>query len=261
MASELITDDFNRADQELDTSVSAEGWAWERVNGGANFMRIDSDAGVDGTPGVRSSSGSSNRRLYRAGESIAGEAMGAQVDIPNDINSEGAFLALRVQDGDNYIWGGVAHATGAATIRFRLAGVETVVATDTVIVPAKPYTMTFYIVGGACSLRLGQTEVLTGTITDAEVLLFDNFVGIYADLTGSVSNVLYDNFNGGFPWLLGFGASPSTADASDPNVQRSILDEQRRANLMGGRASTILTSALGLADTVPTARVHLLGRC
>jgi hypothetical protein len=73
--------------------------------------------------------------------------------------------------------------------------------------------------------------------------------------------IFYDNYQGGAPWLLGLASPPSEINDSDPAVQRRLLDEQRRASLLGGRQNTILTSPLGLTDAVPIAKIHPIGRC
>lgn len=261
MAGELITDDFNRGDQSLTGSVSAEGWSWEKVNADPSSMKIGSANGVDGTPGVRNGAGISTM-VYRAGIDIPSALlMGAQVDVSDQLNSKGVQLAVSVTNSSNYIYASFSHADGALSInRVGLGGSATLGST-TIAVPARPYTATLIQNGGNLSFYIGSVLKLSAAGTDIEMLLADQRVGLV--YTGvQFVNMRVDNFRGGLPWLLGVGfPAPSTADESDPNVQRSILDEQRRANLMGGRASTILTSALGLADTVPTARVHLLGRC
>jgi hypothetical protein len=74
-------------------------------------------------------------------------------------------------------------------------------------------------------------------------------------------SIFYDDYNGGAPWLLGLAPAPSEQNESDPAVQRRLLDEQRRASLLGGRQNTILTSPLGLTDAVPIAKIHIIGRC
>lgn len=258
----LVTDDFNRGDQTLTDSVSAEGWAWEKVAGGASSsMRIDSSAGVDGTPGVQNGAGL-NTMVYRAGINISSAGlMGAQVDVANHINSNGVQLGVSMTDASNYFFCSFSHSGAVSITQVGLGAVgSNVIGSDTIAVPARPYTATFIQDGAQFTFYIDGVSKLTASSADLELVLADQRVGLV--FTGvQFPNMRVDNFRGGLPWLLGIGTAPSTADESDPNVQRSILDEQRRANLMGGRASTILTSALGLADTVPTARVHLLGRC
>jgi hypothetical protein len=262
MALDLMSDDFNRSDQDLNGSVATgpnSGWAWQKVGGSLNVMLIDSNDGVEGTPGVRNASGS-GARLYRAGELVSSPAMGAQVEVVNNVNSKGAILAVRLHDENNYIWAGINHDTGAVVIRQVLGGVGTTLASDTISPPTTPYIATFTIIGGSCQLFVGSSEVLNGGTTDAEILLLNEYVG-FGFFPGTVDNVRYDNFNGGLPWLLGVVAAPSEQNESDAAVQRRLLDEQRRASLLGGRQNTILTSPLGLDDDVPIAKIHPIGRC
>lgn len=263
MAGELITDDFNRGDQTLTGSVSAEGWAWARVKGGASSnLRIDSSAGVDGTPGVQNGAGI-NEMVYRADINIPSAAlMGAQVDVSDHLNSRGVQLAVSVTDASNFFFCSFSHHDGAVSITQVGLGVvgRTVIGSGTIAVPALPYTATFIQNGGGFTFYIDGVSKFTASAADIEILLADQRVGLV--YTGvEFVNMRVDNFRGGFPWLLGIGSAPSTTSDYNGPLQRSINDRTRLDSLLGGRQNTVLTSPMGLGDTVPTAKVHLIGRC
>lgn len=281
MASDLISDDFNRPDQELNGSVSAEGWAWEKVTGGANFIRIDSDEGKDGTPGVRAGSGISFR-AYRPNEPITPyfgmPLIGCQVDVCDRLNSSGFYLLIMFVDQSNWCSADFNHSTGFLRIQKKAGGAFTILGSDTVAVPDLPYTAAFYFDGEKVHVLFDSVQVLEA---EADTVVSDikqgvdptsgwhelggfsagSYAGIGQPLTSS-GGMAYDNFQAGLPWLMGFMSNPTSAlDASNPLVRRHTLDEQRRSALLGGRQNTILTSSLGLTDAVPVARIHLLGKC
>lgn len=273
-----IADNFNRAGSLLQGSTSAGddtgaggGWDWTKVG-----TSLINDLVISGNQ-VAVGSGASNR-LYYANTLIGTEQMGAEVEVKADNpNSRGAILALHVQDGNNYIWGGYNNQTGAVQIESIIGGVGEALGVKTLSVgarPVAPYTVAFTFgaglvdptLAGNLTLWINGVEVLTTSVTNPDVLLFPNHVGIaYFPFYFSNNEIQNDNFFGGSPWFLpslsGTLLPPSTADDSNPLVQRVILDEQRRANLLGGRQNTELTSPQGLTDAVPVARVHLVGRC
>jgi hypothetical protein len=266
MALELMSDDFNRGDQELNGSIATGpngGWQWQKVTSGSSFLRVDDGAGIGGTPGVLPGSGTGNR-IYRPNEQIAGTIGGVQIDVREGLNSSGAILALRLHNAANYLWGAIRKSDGNVTLRQVGGGAPTPVtfAEDTIAYPSGDFTFSMIMIGGGLTLYVGSTPVLVGGVADPEILLLDNFAGI-GHFPGYFSNgsIACDNFNAGLPFLLGFGSAESEANESDPAVQRRLLDEQRRASLLGGRQNTILTSSLGLTDAVPIAKIHPIGRC
>ena len=246
----LISDDFNRANADLSSSPSAEGWAWSNV--GFNSIDIASQ--------TASTSGAIGWRRYRADAIIADPSMAAEIDVL--AGSQHSSLLLKVIDGNNFVYCLVLHETGEILIRGRIAGSNQTLASTTIAPFAPPYKLGFYQVAASTAVYIDDVQVLVGGMVADPVILLGHHAGISIDRSGS-GPAEYDNFNAGSAFELGgqIGASAPVTDDSNPDVLRRILDEQRRANLLGGRMSTILTSALGLSDTVPTARVHLLGRC
>lgn len=245
----LISDDFNRANSNLADSPSAQGWAWSNV--GFNTIDIFSQR-VDTSSAI-------GWRRYRADAIIADVNMAAEIDVL--AGSSHSLLLLKVIDGNNFVYCLVNHTTGFIAIRGRVGGLNQNLASTTIAAFAPPYKLGFYQVAASTAVYIDDVQVLLGGMVADPVILLGHHAGISGD--GSIGTVIYDNFNAGSAFELGgqIGASAPVTDDSNPDVLRRILDEQRRANLLGGRMSTILTSALGLSDTVPTARVHLLGRC
>lgn len=256
----VYSDDFNRANSNLEGTTSSDGeFEWEKISLGSHYLKVFNNQVWPGS--------GTGPRYYRSNKvSAGGNAHGAQVDIPDQTNTDGVGLLLQVANEQNLTYAYWDFSSGDYAIKRRISGTfETLVSGTGLTAPTKPFTFTFYFMAGnyvALEDGVEKFSATSASIENTGATTAYSGLAFFSDFGGGSNNIRYDNFNYGPPWELGIGVSPPDA-ASDynPLVAQRDADRSRLDSLLGGRQSTILTSALGLDDAVPTAKIHLIGRC
>lgn len=257
----LYQDDFNRPNGSLVGSTSSgiggENGGWEWVAG------ISVGLGNFTTDGSRVVHGpfSNNRRAgppvlldYELSDKISGQ----QVTVPNVAGAGIARFYTHRVDDNNYIHAGYDGAN--VYIRVVTAGVGVTAASQALAQPALPFDVAVW------SLAIGQISVAVDGVTILDTInatadpVFATS-GTFGIMAIGSEVIYYDDYNGGAPWLIGLSSFPNDTTDYNSLVAQRLADRQRLDSLLGGRQSTVLTSALGLNDAVPTARIHLIGRC
>ena len=233
-------------------------WTWWRRN--------NSIAGRYKSTGVLCQSGShSGQRLYVPTEEIAGEVLGVGLTVPNVSFANSAQIAMRVADKSNYLAAQYSHLSGNWRVKEVIGGSTNVLGSGTVATNTTPYRFSCVMVGGTLSLYVGASLIASASTADPAVLLFGSYCGIYEESSWDTTNfnTRYDDVEVALPWLLSTIAYPAPDQSSNyvSGVAAKLNNRTRIDSLLGGRQSTILTSGMGLDDAVPTAKVHLIGRC
>jgi hypothetical protein len=257
----LYKDDFNRAPtndlhSSPSTGIDGEfgGWDWTKRNtSGSGVFGISGNHVVHGAFSNVRFAGPPIELDYELSDKISGQKM----TVPDLIGAGVArFFTHHVNDS-NYIHAGYDGAN--AYVRVVTDGVGVTAAIQAVAFPSLPFDVAVWsLAAGQISVSVDGVTILDAVNATADLVFAQ--AGTFG--MAGFNEVLHnDDYNGGAPWLIGLTPAPSEVNESDPAVQRRLLDEQRRASLLGGRQNTILTSPLGLTDDVPIAKIHPIGRC
>lgn len=264
----VVTDNFDRYDSTpaplvnvLENNSPPDGWVWQ--NYGFNYLGIEAAVPEIGllTDYLTVSNGIGWRR-YLCSENLSPDH-GVELDTL-EINTVGeghTSLLLRGSNGDNFYSCQIKHKSGYCSINVRIGGINQELANTTITPPVSgslPFKTHFRCDGTLLRLYYNTTLVLS-------VIRPSWTSGLDTNVKAGIShnnNADPINFGGKWDDFLAGDIPPPDLDPvnpDNPDVQCNVLNDTRRSALIGGRQDASLDSAMGLDDTVTTAKIGLIG--